>query len=73
MNACNNIVGLARELGVWRRVLYNLRDLLDEISPAPTRTREPVLRKQILKLKRLLVNKTLEVDFFRHTLQRVPL
>jgi hypothetical protein len=29
------------------------------------------LRKQILKLKRLLANKTLEVDFFRHALQRV--
>jgi hypothetical protein len=30
-----------------------------------------ILRKQILKLKRLLANKTLEVDFFRHALQRV--
>ena len=26
MNACDNIVGLARELGVCQRVLYNWRD-----------------------------------------------
>ncbi len=71
MNACNNIVGLARELGVCRRVLYNWRALMDETNPPPARTREMVLRKQILKLKRLLANKTLEVDFFRHALQRV--
>ncbi len=71
MNACENIVGLARELGICRRVLYNWRDRLDETSPPPARTRELILRKQILKLKRLLANKTLEVDFFRHALQRV--
>ena len=35
------------------------------------RFRETTLRKQILRLKRLLANKTLEVDFFRHALQRV--
>jgi hypothetical protein len=29
------------------------------------------LRRQITKLKRVLANKTLEVDFFRHALQRV--
>jgi hypothetical protein len=29
------------------------------------------LRKQILKLKRMLANKTIEVDFFRRALQRV--
>jgi len=41
MNACDNIVGLARELGVGRRLLYVWRDRLDEtesstwpVSPA---------------------------------------
>jgi hypothetical protein len=29
------------------------------------------LRKQITKLKRLLANKTLEVEFFKHALQKV--
>ena len=33
--------------------------------------RELILRKQINKLKRLLANKTLEVDFFKRALQRV--
>jgi transposase-like protein len=71
MRGCDNIVQLARELGICRRVLYNWRDRLDEINPPPARTRELLLRRQILKLKRLLANKTLEVDFFRHALQRV--
>jgi transposase-like protein len=71
MHGCVNIVQLARELGICRRVLYNWRDRLDETNPPPARTRELILRKQILKLKRLLANKTLEVDFFRHALQRV--
>ena len=71
MNACGNIVGLARELGVSRRVLYQWRDRLEQTNSSPGRSREIILRKQILKLKRLLANKTLEVDFFRHALQRV--
>ena len=71
MNACGNIVGLARELGVSRRVLYQWRDRLEQTDSSPGRSRELILRKQILKLKRLLANKILEVDFFRHALQRV--
>jgi transposase-like protein len=63
MNACGNIVRLARELGVCRRVLYNWRDRLDDTNLPAIRSRELILRKQILKLKRLLANKTLEVDF----------
>jgi transposase-like protein len=62
MNACDNIVALTRELGVGRRLLYVWRDRFDETDPPPQRTRELILRKQILKLKRLLANKTLEVD-----------
>ena len=71
MNACGNIVGLARELGVSRRVLYQWRDRMEQTDCSPGRSRELILRKQILKLKRLRANKTLEVDFFRHALQRV--
>ncbi|PYT38460.1 MAG: transposase [Acidobacteria bacterium] len=70
MNACDNIVALARELGVGRRLLYVWRDRFDETDPPPQRSRELILRKQILKLKRLLANKILEVDFFRRALQR---
>jgi transposase-like protein len=71
MNACGNIVALARELGVSRRVLYQWRDRMEQTNSSPGRSREIILRKQILKLKRLLANKTLEVDFFKHALQRV--
>jgi len=71
MNACDNIVAFAWELGVGRRLLYVWRDRFDETDAPPQRTRERILRKQILKLKRLLANKTLEVDFFRRALQRV--
>jgi len=67
MNACDNIVALARELGVGRRLLYVWRDRFDETDPPPQRSRELILRKQI----RLLANKILEVDFFRRALQRV--
>jgi hypothetical protein len=35
------------------------------------RSRELILRKQITRLNRLLANKIIEVDFFRHALQRV--
>jgi transposase-like protein len=71
MNACDNVVGLARELGVCRRALYNWRDRIDKTNPPATRFRELILRKQITNLKRLLANKTLEIDFFRRALQRV--
>ena len=71
MNACDNILGLSRELGIGRRLLYNWRDRLDETNPPPARSRELILRKQINKLKRLLANKAMEVDFFRRALQRV--
>ena len=71
MNACDNVVRLARELGVGRRLLYNWRDRLDENSPPSLRTREFILRKQITNLKRLLANKTIEVDFFRRALHKV--
>lgn len=71
MNTCGNIVGLARELGVSRRVLYQWRDRMEQTDFSPGRSRELILRNQILRLKRLLANKTLEVDFFKHALQRV--
>jgi transposase-like protein len=46
MNACNNIVGLARELGIGRRLLYNWRERLDETDPPPQRSRELILRSK---------------------------
>ena len=71
MKSCDNILKLSRELGIHRRLLYNWRERLDESNPAPLRSREFILRKEITKLKRLLANKTMEVDFFRRALQKV--
>ena len=71
MKSCENVLGLSRELGIPRRLLYNWRDRFEEIDLPHTRSRELILRRQITKLKRVLANKTLEVDFFRHALQRV--
>jgi len=71
MNAGDNISRLSRELGVARHLLYHWRERLEH-EPAPVgRSRELILRKQILALKRILANKTIEVDFFRRALQRV--
>jgi len=71
MKVSDNILGLSRELGIPRRLLYTWRERFEEADPPHTRSRELILRRQITRLKRLLANKTLEVDFFRHALRRV--
>ena len=75
MNACENILRLSRELGIHRRLLYKWRDQLEPIEvegelPAHN-SRESTLRKEVSKLKRLLADKTVEMDFFRSALQKV--
>jgi transposase-like protein len=72
---CDNIVALSEELGVHRRLLYKWRDQLDpaeiaEESP-PQNSREATLRKEVNQLKRLLAEKTVEVDFFKGALQKI--
>jgi len=75
MNACENILRLSRELGVHRKLLYKWRDQVDPADADGEVTlpnsRESTLRKEISKLKRLLADKTVEVDFFRGALQKV--
>jgi transposase-like protein len=75
LKSCDNIVALARELGVHRRLLYKWRDELEaaeiaEESP-PQTSRESTLRKEVHQLKRLLAEKTVEVDFFKGALQKI--
>ncbi len=65
MNSCGNIVGLARELGICRIVLYNWRERLDETDPPPQRSGELMLRKQIIKLKRLFSDEDPGSGFFQ--------
>ena len=75
LKRCDNIVALSQELGVHRRLLYKWRDQLDPFDtgeePPPENSRESTLRKEINQLKRVLVEKTLEVDFFKGALQKV--
>ncbi len=75
MRRCDNISALSEELGVHRRLLYTWRDKLDPVGiedgPPPESTRETTLRKEVGKLKRVLADKTVEVDFFKGALQKV--
>jgi transposase-like protein len=75
LRGCENIVALARELQVSRRQLYRWRDELDpEIPGMETpgqNARASTLRKEVNHLKRVLAEKTLEVDFFKSALQKV--
>jgi Transposase len=72
LKSCDNIVVLARELGVHRRLLYRWQDQLEPVEqggePVPS---SPEMRKQVRQLKRLLAEKTMEVDFFKGALQKV--
>jgi predicted RNase H-like nuclease (RuvC/YqgF family) len=75
MQECDNIRGLAKELGVERRLMYKWREQLDRAEkeewPPPENSREAALRKEVSQLKRVLADKTLEVDFFKGALQKV--
>jgi transposase len=73
MKNCPNVGALADELGVHRRLLYNWRDqaLADPDPGCGETSAERKLSRQNAQLKRLLAEKTLEVDFFRGALQKV--
>ena len=71
---CDNIVALAKELGISRRLLYTWREkleLLDCSGEPPANAREATLRKEVSRLKRVLAEKVLEVDFFKGALHTV--
>lgn len=74
MKRCNNITELAKELGLERKLMYIWRDQLDpearDERPA-IETREEKLEREVRRLKRVLADKTLEIDFFKGALQKV--
>jgi transposase-like protein len=68
----DNIKALAKELGVDRRLLYYWRDRPDVgDGRAAASRRESKLHEEVSRLKQLLAEKTLEVDFFKGALQKV--
>ena len=73
MKESDNLSALARELGIDHKLLYDWRereiDLSDQRLPANRKTRQ--LEQENKELKRLLAEKTLEIDFFRGALQKV--
>jgi transposase-like protein len=75
MKHCDNILTLSAELKLDRRLMYRWRDQLDPVDkgewPPPQNSRESRLRKEVNQLKRVLADKTLELDFFRGALQKV--
>jgi transposase len=75
MRTSEDVGKLAQELGVTRRCLYKWRAKLDLLEPgeesARASTHEGSYRKQVQQLKRLLAEKTLEVDFFKGALQKI--
>jgi transposase len=75
LKTCDNIVALSQELGVRRQLLYEWRDRMQaesgEQETPPGNGPETALREEISQLKRLLAEKTLEVDFFKGALQKV--
>lgn len=74
LKSCANITLLAAELGVHRRILYKWRDAAEaEMDSTGTMVsqREVDLQRQVSDLKRLLADKTLEVDFFKEALHTI--
>ena len=74
LQQCDNIVALAKELGISRRLLYTWREKLEPLERSkrpPATSREATLRKEASQLKRVLAEKVLEVDFFKGALQQV--
>ena len=74
LTQCENIVALAKELGISRRLLYTWREQLEPTERGegpPANAREATLRKEVSRLKRVLAEKVLEVDFFKGALQNV--
>lgn len=73
MKGSDNIRALARELGIDKRLLYDWRERATDLSDqrAPTNRKARQQENEIKQLKRLLAEKTQEVDFFRGALQKV--
>ena len=75
METCEDVGELARELGVRPSCLYKRRRKLEMVEPGQEASRPSTHasahRKEIHRLKQLLAEKTLEVDFFKGALQKV--
>jgi len=75
METCEDVGKLAGELGVRPRCLYKWRRKLEMVEPGQEASRPSTHvsahRKEIHRLKQLLAEKTMEVDFFKGALQKI--
>jgi transposase-like protein len=74
MKVCDSVTTLAEELGVPRQLLYVWRDRQEARENRPAELppeAEPELAEENRRLKRLLADKTLEIDFFKGALQKI--
>ena len=75
MKQSDNIAALAEELGINRGMMYKWYRQLDRIDRGqallPKSSPEATLHKENERLKRLLADKTLELDFFKGALQKI--
>ncbi|HZI51287.1 MAG TPA: transposase [Terriglobia bacterium] len=72
LKSCTNVTALAKELGVDRTLLYKWRERMEaNAGGKATRVEGRERKQEIDELKRLLAEKTLEVDFFKGALQRI--
>ena len=69
----DNIVALAKALGISRRLWYPWREKLEprERNGPPEHSREATLRQEVHQLKRVWAEKVLEVDFFKGAVHTV--
>jgi transposase-like protein len=71
MKNCESVSALAEELGIHRTVLYHWKNHLKAIEGGAADSPIRELRKQVRDLKRVLAEKTLEVDFFKGAWQKI--
>jgi len=71
MKDCVSVTALAKELGVDRTVLYHWQRNTDVSEGGTANSPVRKLRKEVRDLKRVLAEKTLEVDFFKGALQKI--
>lgn len=76
MKNCENVVALAKELGVSRRRLYKWKDQQaamqgNEEIPAAVQSRISKLEQENNRLKKLVADHALERDFFKGALEKV--
>ena len=71
MKTCASVSALAEELGIDRTVLYHWQRQKEAGHDGTPTSAVRELRKEVRDLKRVLAEKTLEVDFFKGALQKI--